>query len=104
MNYGLLLVYIYCRSVIDVESHYKLSALLTYKTSTSEIELAELPYWRFHNLSVYVEELLKQENGESGGEDNQRVEELQGNIQSNAKSMMNGMKSTIGSFKAPKMK
>lgn len=94
----LLLRFVYNQSIIDLSNYYKTCTLISYKTSNNQEQLDKMPFYVFNNFTVYLNEIVEEENkGQSGdGKDSsgmmQNANKMMSGHMNSAKSMMSGMK------------
>lgn len=55
---------IFKQSRIDIKEFYKACTVIGYKTSNSQKELEDMPYYLFNNISVFLNEIIEAENGD----------------------------------------
>lgn len=92
--------YIIKQSLVSLEDFYKTCVLISYKTSNSQHDIDNMPYWVFNNFVAYLNEILEEENKENGGGSSneqyntamQQHQQMFKQSQSSYKSMMSGMK------------
>lgn len=66
---------LYKKCKIDLQDFYESCVLLSYKTSNSQTEIEKMPFWKFNNLMVGLDKILKHENGDNKQSKNDDEEE-----------------------------
>lgn len=96
-----LSVVIYRQSIVNLEDLSKMLALISYKTSNNQEILERMPFWRFNNLSIALNEIIEEENKGNNGEghDNSNFQKTFASQQKSFGSMMSQAKSGFKSFK-----
>lgn len=92
-----LLSFIYSQSKIDIDLFYETCTMISMKTSNSQSEVYNMPYFVFNNYMIYYNRIIEKENtGNTGGGADASISKTMGE----AKTMMKGMTS---GFKKPKI-
>ena len=101
-----LLTYIYRKSIVPQKDFYKTCALISYKTSNSQSEIEQMPYYVFNNFVVFLNEIIEEENNGKSGENNSAAEQMaetqgmfKSQMHSMGKMMPNIGKSNFGKLK-----
>lgn len=94
--------FIYSQSVIDLKSFYKTCTLIAYKTSNNQEQLEKMPYYIFNNFTIYLNEIVDEENKKSGGDDSD-ASGMMGNANKMMSSNMASAKSMMSGISKPKL-
>lgn len=65
----------YKKCKINLEDFYESCVLLSYKTSNSQTEIEKMPFWKFNNLMIGLDKIIKYENGDNDKNKNKDEEE-----------------------------
>lgn len=101
-----LLTYIYRQSIVPQKDFYKTCVLISYKTSNSQSEIEQMPYYVFNNFVAFLNEIIEEENNGTSGENNSAAEHMaetqdmfKSQMKNMGKMMPNMNKSNFGKFK-----
>lgn len=87
---------LYALSKIDIETYEKSCVLLEYKTGTNQEVLDNLPFYRFNNKMIFLNQIIEEEKKTENGESTPN----QDDVMNNAKNMMHSIK--MPNIKIPK--
>lgn len=93
--------FIYSQSAIDLNSYYKTCTLIAYKTSNNQEQLDKMPYYIFNNFTLYLNEIVEEENKKSGGDN--AGNDMMGNANKMMQGHMSSAKSMMSGFSKPKL-
>lgn len=97
-----LLRKIYFASIIDIESFHKTCVLISMKTSNTQSECENMPFYVFNNFMVFFNEISEKENNNNKDTDGDSGEAMN----KQATEMMSKSKSLLpntNNFKIPKL-